>query len=104
MLYEPDLDHELFFDDDREAKETTRIRNAFIVDGMVKHPTEALPTPDNVTAWARAKRKAMAMLGSDTNSRSAKRFTAAARTDLHHKKDYCPCIDVTEEYLKTHEH
>jgi len=100
MLYDRDIDHELSFDDDRAAKEPSRIRNAYIVDGLVKQADESIPKSfDNVTAWAAATSKARQFFSATFETNRGKRYSKAVKEQLHHQKQYRPCTCMTpEEY------
>ena len=74
MDYGRDIDHSMDFNCDYTEHEPFRIRNAFIVDGMVKQATEALASSDNVTAWA-----------------------AAVKSQLHHEHQLYPVSDSRDE-------
>ena len=97
------VDDELDFSDDTLfEKEPHRIRNAYIVDGLIKQAIEATsPDNDNITAYAHALAKAKDTFGNDFGNSvgvAHGKYSRAVAKQLHHKHRYspltCSCYDA----------
>ena len=107
MDFGRDMDHELSFDDDRAGHEPVRIRNAVLVDGHVHVKARDALTMDPVTAYAAHERKSKQVFGPEfgaSGGQAAMKYSSGVFSIMHHQQDYSPVVDVTEEYLKDHEH
>ena len=97
MRYEPDLDHELMFTDERATSEPFRIRNALIVDGQVRQVLNANAPSDNVTAYASHTRKERERFGEfgGKGGKKAATYSKSVKENMHHQQQYCPCVTLS---------